>query len=238
MSTLVNTIRYTLEKIEFTNRVLITARALRLALIIWWRDVSREAESGQHNKHTYSGIQIGIIMLIASEVLFFFGFFWSYFWYAIQLQISSGLSWPPTGVICFNPYGVPLLNRLILLSSGATVTWAHHEMNKNHKEVLKGLFITIYLGVLFSILQAYEYMNRLFSISDASYGAVFFIITGFHGAHVIAGTIILTVSIKRILKGSLNKRRHNNLLLSIWYWHFVDVVWLILYLFVYWWTAL
>jgi len=238
-SALINTIRYTLEKIQFKGAALITSIAITIIIIVWWRDVSREAQSGQHNSNTYLGIQIGIIILIASEVLFFFGFFWSYFWYVIQIQIRSGLVWPPTDIVIFNPYGVPLLNRLILLSSGATVTWAHHMINyRDHKDTLKGLLITVLLGVLFSILQLYEYKNRFFSISDASYGSIFFIITGFHGVHVLAGTVILSISIKRILEGLLNKERHNNLLLAIWYWHFVDVVWLILYLFVYWWTAL
>ena len=226
-----------LEKIQL-KIVLIAVFTLVFMLIVWWRDVSREAESGQHNKDTYQGIQIGIIIIITSEVLFFFGFFWSYFWYTLQLQIRVGLIWPPTDIITFNPYGVPLLNSLVLLSSGATVTWAHHIINSNHKETLKALSTTIYLGAIFSVLQVYEYKNRFFSISDASYGSIFFIITGFHGLHVFAGTIILAVSIKRILKGALSKRRHNNLLVAIWYWHFVDVVWLILYIFVYWWTTL
>lgn len=220
------------------NNIFFTIIAVFFIITLWWRDVARESESGQHNYITYTGVQIGITMLITSEVLFFFGFFWSYLWYILQTQISTGLNWPPSNLIAFDPYGVPFLNSLILLSSGVTVTYAHHIISKNHKETIKGLILTISLGLVFTLLQAYEYKNAIFSMSDASFGSIFFTITGFHGVHVIAGTIILAVSIKRAFKGVLRKERHNNLILSIWYWHFVDVVWLALYSILYWWTAL
>ena len=146
---------------------------------MWWRDVSRERNSGQHGKSTTNSIQIRIILFITSEVCFFFGFFWSFFWAAFEYKIATGLKWPPSGVIAFNPYSIPLLNSRILLASGVTVTWSHKILyDTEHNEAVIGLITTIILGAIFTFFQYYEYKNRFFSISDSMYGALFFIMTG------------------------------------------------------------
>ena len=228
---------YTTLKLSNPNMFFLSSITLIVVIFLWWRDVRREAESGQHSLKTYKLIQIGILILILSEILFFFGFFWTFFWLALENNIRLGIKWPPTNIVAFDPFGVPLINRTILLSSGSSVTWSHYGLIQNyHNEIINGLIVTILLGVIFTLTQAYEYYNRFFSISDSCYGSIFFIITGFHGVHVIAGSIILTVALKRAIKGVFRENSHNNLELAIWYWHFVDVVWLFLFLCVYWWS--
>jgi len=202
----------------------------------WLRDVRRERNSGQHAKNTTLTIKSRVVLFIISEVCLFFGFFWSFFWTAYEYKLITGIQWPPTGIRPFNPYHVPLLNRIILLTSGVTVTWSHKYIYvNNHKQAALGIILTIILGILFTYFQFYEYKNRSFSMSDSVYGSLFFIITGFHGAHVILGTIFLISRIIRLLLGQINSKHHNNKEFAIWYWHFVDIVWLILYLWVYWW---
>ena len=222
-------------EIKFFNRIIIAFILIIFNLIVWWRDIKREAESGQHNLTTHIGIKIRILLIITSEVLFFFSFFWRYFWYRNQIILNTGIKFPPIGVTTINPYTIPFLNRFTLLSSGVSVTWAHHIVNKNHKRVYIGLITTVILGLIFTLLQIYEFSNIFFSIEDSIYGSIFFTVTTFHGIHVIVGSIILLVSIIRLKKGIINKIRHNNIEIAIWYWHFVDVVWLILYIWVYWW---
>ena len=225
--------------IQFNTSITVNLRTIAIIIIAyqWWRDISREASSqGIHPILVVKGLKIGIILFISSEVLFFFSFFWAFFHNSISPNIEVGQIWPPNSIISFNPINVPLLNTAILLSSGVSVTWAHHSIIKNKIDKRKNsLKITVILGIYFTILQALEYSQSQFIITDSSYGSTFFIRTGFHGIHVLIGTIFLFVSIIRM------NNIHNviNHLIGFeaaaWYWHFVDIVWLFLYSSIYWW---
>lgn len=205
---------------------------------IWWRDVVREATfNGYHTKTVQLGLRYGMILFIVSEVMFFLAFFWAFFHSSLSPAIEIGSVWPPKSINPFNPWGVPLLNTFILLLSGATVTWAHHEIIVGaRKEPAKlGLLLTLFLAVTFTALQVYEYIEASFSISDGIYGSTFFMATGFHGFHVIVGTAFLTVVTLRLIKNHFTKKHHFGFEAAAWYWHFVDVVWLFLFVTVYWW---
>nr|QXU57669.1 cytochrome c oxidase subunit III [Cherax setosus] len=210
-----------------------------LTMIQWWRDITREGTyQGLHTKIVTAGLRWGMILFIVSEILFFFSFFWAFFHSSLSPTIEIGMFWPPEGIQPFNPFQVPLLNTTILLSSGATVTWAHHAiMNSNHSEAIQSLGVTVILGVYFTSLQAYEYMEASFSIADSIYGTTFFVATGFHGLHVIIGTSFLSVCFYRLYKCHFSNSHHFGFEAAAWYWHFVDVVWLFLYVFIYWWGS-
>nr|YP_010478457.1 cytochrome c oxidase subunit III [Nesophrosyne makaihe]UVI59901.1 cytochrome c oxidase subunit III [Nesophrosyne makaihe] len=203
----------------------------------WWRDVIRESTfQGLHTKKVISSMKWGMMMFIASEVLFFFSFFWAFFHSSLSPAIEVGMQWPPMGVKSFNPLSIPLLNTLILLSSGISITWAHNAIiNNNLSQTKQSLWITIWLGVYFSMLQMIEYSEAPFSLSDSVYGSTFFLSTGFHGIHVIIGTMFIIVSNLRVLKLHMSMQHHVGFEMSAWYWHFVDVVWLFLYTSIYWW---
>nr|YP_010463774.1 cytochrome c oxidase subunit III [Spelaeomysis bottazzii]UUL70723.1 cytochrome c oxidase subunit III [Spelaeomysis bottazzii] len=209
-----------------------------LICIQWWRDVIREATYiGCHVNLVMKGLQYGMVMFISSEVLFFFGFFWTFFHSFLSPTCELGMEWPPLGVNSFDPEQVPLLNSLILLSSGVSVTWAHHSMlEKKFEEAKISLLVTVMLGMYFTLLQMYEYYDAQYSISDSIFGACFFVATGFHGLHVIIGTLFLSVMLYRLLGYQFSSQNHVGFESSAWYWHFVDVVWLFLYVIVYWWT--
>ena len=163
-------------------------------------------------------------------------FFWAFFHRSLSPAIELGASWPPIGIISFNPFQIPLLNTAILLASGVTVTWAHHRLiENNHSQTTQGLFFTVLLGIYFTILQAYEYIEAPFTIADSIYGSTFFIATGFHGIHVLIGTTFLLVCLLRHLNNHFSKNHHFGFEAAAWYWHFVDVVWLFLYITIYWW---
>nr|NP_150622.1 cytochrome oxidase subunit 3 [Pagurus longicarpus]AAF63426.1 cytochrome oxidase subunit 3 [Pagurus longicarpus] len=208
-----------------------------LTMIQWWRDVTREATyQGLHTKIVVNGLRWGMILFILSEVLFFFSFFWAFFHSSLSPTVEIGMLWPPKGVDPFNPFQIPLLNTIILLSSGATVTWAHHAiMEGNHKQSLQSLTLTVVLGLYFTALQAFEYIEAPFTIADSVFGATFFVATGFHGLHVIIGTTFLMVCLLRLYKCHFSSNHHFGFEAAAWYWHFVDVVWLFLYIFIYWW---
>ena len=203
----------------------------------WWRDVSREGTHiGYHTSKVITGLRWGIILFITSEVLFFFSFFWAFFHRTLRVVIEIGGTWPPTAINPFNPFQIPLLNTIILLRSGVTVTWAHHSIiENNHSETQQALVLTIALGFIFTLLQVIEYLEARFTIADSVYGRTFFVATGFHGLHVIIGRIFLFVILLRHIKSHFSRKHHFGLEASIWYWHFVDVVWLFLYSFIYWW---
>uniref|UniRef100_A0AAU6QED2 Cytochrome c oxidase subunit 3 n=1 Tax=Laelaps nuttalli TaxID=2902835 RepID=A0AAU6QED2_9ACAR len=203
----------------------------------WWRDIVREALfQGCHSNLVKNGLKMGMILFILSEVFFFISFFWAYFHNMLAPDLEVGMMWPPKGIELFNPYQIPLLNTIILLSSGFTVTWAHHSiLNKNLYMSSVGLMITVLLGVYFSILQGFEYYQGLFCINDGIFGSVFFLMTGFHGIHVMIGTIFLMVNYIRLIMLHFSNNFHFGFEAAAWYWHFVDVVWLFLYLFIYWW---
>lgn len=210
---------------------------LLLTCIQWWRDISREgALQGLHTEIVAQGLRWGIIIFITSEVLFFFRFFWAFFHRRLAPTIEIGMQWPPMGVEPFNPFQVPLLNTIILLSSGVTVTWAHHGiMENNYSQTTEGLILTVVLGIYFTALQALEYWEAPFTISDSSYGSTFFMATGFHGIHVLIGTTFLAVCLIRHLKKHFSRDHHFGFEAAAWYWHFVDVVWIFLYIRIYWW---
>jgi cytochrome c oxidase subunit 3 len=216
-------------------------------MIAWWRDVIREAEhEGYHTRVVQISHRYGMILFIASEVMFFVAWFWAYFSTALfpddvhqvmRTELLGG-HWPPNGIETFNPWHLPLLNTLILLTSGTTVTWAHHALLHNDREGVKwGLICTIVLGALFTCVQAYEYGHAAFNFSGHIYGATFFMATGFHGAHVLIGTIFLIVCLFRVLKGHFTPTHHLGFEFAAWYWHFVDVVWLFLFACIYVWGA-
>jgi cytochrome c oxidase subunit 3 len=216
-------------------------------MIGWWRDVVREAEfEGHHKRVVQLSHRYGMILFIASEVMFFVAWFWAYFdaslFPADPHQVARtelfGGQWPPKGIQTFDPWHLPLLNTLILLTSGTTVTWAHHALLENDREGLKwGLILTIALGLAFTGVQAYEYSHAAFNFKGNIYGATFFMATGFHGAHVIIGTIFLTVCLVRAFAGHFSPTQHLGFEFAAWYWHFVDVVWLFLFTCIYVWGA-
>lgn len=213
--------------------------SLTTVAFFWWRDISREGTlQGLHTKIVVTGLRWGILLFITSEVFFFLSFFWAFFHARLSPNVELGSAWPPMGIQTFNPWGVPLLNTIILLSSGISVTWAHKavELN-NHSQGLNSLNLSILLGLYFTRLQGIEYYEATFSISDSAYGSTFFIATGFHGLHVIVGTLFLLVRSIRLNQGSFRKRHHFGLVAAIWYWHFVDVVWLFLFCWIYVWGA-
>jgi cytochrome c oxidase subunit 3 len=215
-------------------------------MIGWWRDVVREAESGDHTPVVQLHHRYGMIMFIASEVMFFVAWFWAFFdaslfpGDAVQFMRAeaTGGHWPPAGIETFDPWHLPLINTLILLTSGTTVTWAHHALQHGDRKGLKmGLVLTVVLGMLFTALQAYEYSHAAFGFSGSIYGATFFMATGFHGFHVIIGTIFLAVCLGRAVAGQFTPQQHFGFEAAAWYWHFVDVVWLFLFASIYVWAA-
>jgi len=209
-------------------------------MFLWWRDVIREGTfEGQHTSIVQLGLRFGIILFIVSEIIFFFAFFWSFFWASLAPVPEIGAVWPPRGIQTLNAWEVPFLNTVILLSSGASVTWAHHAIiSGNRKEAILSLIITICLAVVFTLLQLFEYSNAQFTISDGIYGSTFYIATGFHGFHVFIGTCFLTVCLVRLLQYHFTKQHHFGFEAAAWYWHFVDVVWLFLFVSIYWWGNL
>ena len=222
----------------------------------WWADVVYEANHGDHTPVVQLHLRYGMIMFIASEVMFFVAWFWAYFDAALfpgdvatiagskqvigltARDLLTGGHWPPKPAEAFqgtfNPWGLPLVNTLILLLSGTTVTWAHHALLQNdRKGLIAGLSITVILGILFTTCQAYEYGHAGFNFAGHIYGSTFFMATGFHGAHVIIGTIFLFVCLMRALKGHFTPKQHFGFEAAAWYWHFVDVVWLFLFICIY-----
>nr|UOU85323.1 cytochrome c oxidase subunit III [Mycomya fimbriata] len=205
----------------------------------WWRDISRESTfQGLHTYNVTIGLRWGMILFIISEVFFFISFFWGFFHSSLAPSIELGMTWPPMGITPFNPFMIPLLNTAILLSSGVTVTWAHHSlMESNYTQTTQSLFFTVILGIYFSILQAYEYIESPFTIADSIYGASFFMATGFHGLHVLIGTTFLLICLIRHINCHFSNNHHFGFEAAAWYWHFVDVVWLFLYISIYWWGS-
>jgi len=198
-----------------------------------------------HTEAVRRGLRLGMVLFIASEVMFFFAFFWAYFGAAffpkLPLEdvwaIAPGV-WPPANIHTFDPFDLPFINTLILLLSGTTVTWAHHALLEGDTAgVKKGLWCTVVLGFSFTLLQAFEYSHAAFGLTDGKYASTFFLATGFHGLHVIIGTIFLATMLRRAYSGTLTKEGHLGFEFAAWYWHFVDVVWLFLFVGIYWLTS-
>jgi cytochrome c oxidase subunit 3 len=213
------------------------------SMFFWWRDVVRESKvPGLHTPIVRIGLRYGMALFIASEVMFFVAFFWAYFHFALYPEHVAGAEtavWPPHGIHTFDPFGLPFLNTMILLLSGCTVTWAHHALIEGDRRgMLQGLGLTVLLGLFFTFLQATEYSEAPFAFSGGGvYPSTFFLATGFHGFHVIVGTIFLAVCFFRARRGDFTPRRHFGFEAAAWYWHFVDVVWLFLFVVIYLWGA-
>jgi cytochrome c oxidase subunit 3 len=210
----------------------------------WWRDVIREGRRGDHTPVVQIHLRYGVILFIASEVMFFVAWFWAFFdaslfpGEAIQeaRAAHTGGVWPPQGIEVFDPWHLPLINTLILLTSGTTVTWAHHALlNNDRKGLVRGLALTVLLGLVFTAVQAYEYAHAAFAFGGSIYSATFFMATGFHGFHVAIGTIFLIVCLFRSMKGDFTPKAHFGFEAAAWYWHFVDVVWIFLFFAIYVW---
>jgi cytochrome c oxidase subunit 3 len=208
-------------------------------MFVWWRDIIREGTfEGQHTVSVQTSLRIGVLLFILSEVMFFFAFFWAFFHSSFNPSYSIGGVWPPVFLEVLNPWSIPLLNTLLLLSSGASVTWAHHSIVFGSKQqAVLSLQITLLLATLFTALQGFEYATSSFTISDGVYGSTFFMATGFHGFHVFIGTCFLFVCLVRVYLNHFTKEHHFGFEAAAWYWHFVDVVWLFLFVTIYWWGS-
>ena len=214
-----------------------------LVFFFWWRDVIRESTyEGMHTLVVQKGLKLGMLLFILSEVMFFFAFFWAFFHSSLAPCIELGSIWPPVGIISFNAWDIPFLNTCILLLSGLTITYTHHYLISGELEykdfIIEGFFLTLCLAVFFTEFQVLEYLEAPFSIWDGVYGASFFLATGFHGFHVIIGTTFILICFLRYLKGHFTATHHFGFEAAAWYWHFVDVVWLFLFVTIYWWGNL
>ena len=221
--------------------VLLMILGLALVLVtmfVWWRDVRREAQvQHAHTEAVRHGLRIGMGLFISSEVMFFVAFFWAFF-NASTLTDPSVHQWPPPTIRPMDTWGVPFLNTLILLSSGLAVNWAHHALRRGNRRDLKaGLATAFLLGALFLILQAHEYAGAAFGFRQGIFPSVFYMATGFHGFHVLVGTCFLIVNFVRASRGDFTPRQHVGFEAAAWYWHFVDVVWIFLFVWVYWWGS-
>jgi len=233
---------------ESSTTLMYTGLTIILAIMfVWWRDVIRESTHlGYHTKIVLRGLRMGVILFIVSEVMFFFAFFWAFFHASIAPNVDLGGVWPPIGINILNPLHIPLLNTFILLISGVFVTLSHHSLCvptdkksdiNTYEDSVLSLIATLVLAIEFTLWQLFEYTEATFYINDGVYGSTFYLTTGFHGFHVFVGTLFLIVSLFRLLGGQLLTNHHFGYEAAIWYWHFVDVVWLFLYVFVYCWSA-
>lgn len=205
----------------------------------WWRDVIRESTiECYHTSKVVVGLKWGMILFITSEVMFFFAFFWSFFYFSFNPSLAVGGVWPPMYLTTLDPFAVPLLNTVLLLTSGVSLTWSHHSIVLGAKgEAVVGLIITLIYATAFSALQYYEYINAPFCMSDGVYGSIFYLTTGFHGFHVFVGSLFLGVCLYRLFADHFTRDRHFGFEAAAWYWHFVDVVWLFLYIVFYLWGS-
>ncbi len=209
----------------------------------WWAEVIFEGNTGDHTPVVRISLRYGMILFIMSEVMFFAAWFWTFFKNAMypmgpNYPAQDGV-WPPEGIQTFDPWGLPLINTVILLLSGVAVTWAHHAIahQNNRRDLITGLSIAVVLGLMFTAFQVLEYSEAPFSFSGNIYGVTFFMATGFHGFHVIVGTIFLFVCLIRAIRGDFTQENHVGFEAAAWYWHFVDVVWLFLFAVIYIWGS-
>lgn len=209
------------------------------SLFGWWRDVIHEAHTQKkHNAFVQKGLRYGMALFIVTELLFFAGFFWGFFDASLFPSKAIGGVWPPETIQTIDPFKIPYLNTLLLLLSATSLTWSHAELLEGRmKEAERGLGITVALGFLFTLVQAYEFVEAPFAFGEGVYASHFYMLTGFHGIHVIVGTLFLLVCLFRLRKGHFTADHHLGFEFAAWYWHFVDVVWLFLFVFLYWWGA-
>lgn len=237
-SLLSNTVLWIRIKISFYS-VLFTLILTVSIMFLWWKDVNNERLIGYHTHKLEVSLRSAMLLFILSEVFFFLSFFWAFYDSSLAPTVELGMLWPPKGITPLSVYSVPLLNTVILLSSGITVTWCHHALINNFfNKTVFSLGLTVVLGVYFLFMQWLEYNEAMFSISDGVYGRTFFMATGFHGMHVIVGTTFLFYVFISVLSATVLSNHHFSFEAAAWYWHFVDVVWLILFISVYWWGRL
>jgi cytochrome c oxidase subunit 3 len=213
-----------------------------LTMLGWWREVIKESTPTNYTIEVRSGLRFGVALFIISEVVFFGSFFWAYFNASLCPTEAMGNVWPPVGIVTFDPFGLPYLNTLLLLLSGTMITWAHHSLVEGHiKDMISKTGYGVILGFIFLMVQAYEYRHTSFSFTDGIYPSTFFMATGFHGFHVFIGAVFLTVCWFRARRGGIKSgftsESHVGFEAAAWYWHFVDVVWLFLFVSVYWWGS-
>ena len=205
----------------------------------WWNNIIREGTiEGQHTAKVKKGLMLGMLLFILSEVMFFFAFFFAFFYVSLNPSYALGGVWPPFLFETLNAFEVPFLNTLILLTSGATITVAHEAIIGGSKtNAVLALIATIFLATIFTGLQALEYLTAPFNISDSVYGSTFYLATGFHGFHVFIGTLFILVCLIRLYFNHFTSEHHCGFEAAAWYWHFVDVVWLFLFISIYWWGS-
>jgi len=213
--------------------------SLGLICFFWMSNIITESTlQGSHTIRVQSGLRLGIGLFIVSEIFFFLGFFWAYLHCSLSPNVELGSCWPPPGLSSLNAFHVPLLNTVVLLTSGATVTWSHSALSAGYaSSAFTGLVLTVSLGAFFTSLQGFEYHISSFCISDGAYGSCFYLATGFHGIHVIFGTLFLLVSLYRLVMFHYSPARHLGFVFACWYWHFVDVVWILLFVIIYIWGS-
>nr|DBA43837.1 TPA_asm: COX3 [Bombus trifasciatus] len=208
---------------------------IMMSTSMWFRDIIRESTfQGMHSFYIMSMLKFSMIMFIISELFFFISFFWAFFHNSISPSIEINIMWPPKMIKFFNPFEIPMLNSITLIFSGLTVTLSHYNMlNNDFKSSISDLSFTIFLGFYFNYMQIFEYQNSYFCINDSIFGSIFFISTGFHGIHVLIGTLMLFSSLMRMKFFHFSQIHHFNFEFAIWYWHFVDVIWLFIFMFYY-----
>jgi heme/copper-type cytochrome/quinol oxidase subunit 3 len=207
------------------------------AMFVWFRDIIREGTfQGHHTRAVQSGLLMGMILFIVSEFMFFVSFFWAFFHSSLAPTVEIGAMWPPRGIEVLDPWHIPFVNTLLLLTSGVTVTWAHHAILAGaKKQAVVSLVFTLILGATFTGFQVLEYLEAPFAINSSVYGSTFYIATAFHGLHVLIGSIMLAVCLVRVSKDHFNKFHHLGFESAAMYWHFVDVIWIFLFITIYWW---
>lgn len=211
---------------------------LTYSICLWFYCIIRDSESGSHTVRVQRGLVIGFLLFLVSEIMFFFSIFWAFFYFSLDPSPEIGCSWPPVGLKVWNVFGLPTFSTLILVVSGISVTLAHQAVLLGKRlESLVALAITVMLGLGFTCCQVFEYTHLGLKISDSVFGSIFYFSTGFHGIHVLIGTLFLFVQLMENVKFRLLQDQHVGLECSIWYWHFVDVVWLFLFVFIYFWGS-
>ncbi len=207
-------------------------------LSLWFRDIVRESISGKHTLKVRRGLMLGFLLFVLSELMLFFGFFWAYFHASLAPGVELGGVWPPIGITSVDPWSIPLLGSMFLLSSGATATMAHNALINGNKDLaLTGLGFTVLLGALFLVLQFNEYRFGQFTIADSVFGSTFYMTTGLHGSHVLVGVLFLSFCLLRLYRDGYTTHHAEGLEFALYYWHFVDIVWLFVFLSFYWWGS-
>ena len=223
---------------EVGLEVAVIVAAIILISYQWFRDIVREAQGGFHTKRVQKGILISFLIFLSTEIMLFFSFFWAFFHSSLAPNVELGAVWPPYGIDIINPEALPLFGTTLLLSSGFILTWGHHALIKGDKyNALAGISLSFILGLAFAYGQYIEYCNAGFTIADSVYGSVFYMTTGLHFLHVIAGCLFLIFSTIRLWRDNVTSEHHIGLEFAIYYWHLVDVVWLFVYVFYYWWGS-